>query len=125
MIGCDCSVDVDMVDRASRELVRKARKQHRCCECADPIVPGMRYQEASGITQDGDPYRYRTCLACAQIREDYCPSGWYWGGLGEQIWECLGFYYTETPEPEETSEIDAEDARRVAEHKARREATRA
>lgn len=51
-----------------REDYRKARKQHTCCECQMPILPGERYQEVFGIW-DGDAALHRTCAVCQWFRE--------------------------------------------------------
>jgi hypothetical protein len=42
---------------------RKARKEHVCDECRDPIRRGNHYDEITGIF-DGSPFRYRICLVC-------------------------------------------------------------
>ena len=97
-ISCDCSVDVDCEGRAwcSVVKIRKSRKTHKCEECGDPIVPGQRYEYASGIW-DGRPDSHRTCLTCVAIRDRYCPGGYYYGELAQQIEDCLGFDYREVP----------------------------
>jgi hypothetical protein len=95
--SCDCSVDIDDCGAScSSTFVRKARKPHTCCECGEVIPVGKKYQEDTGI-YDGRAFRYRTCIGCAAIRQHYCPSGWYWGELRNQILECLGFDYTDAP----------------------------
>jgi dUTP pyrophosphatase len=47
---------------------RRARKQHRCGECGQPIAVGDRYQYVSGIW-DGSPDSHRTCIRCAAVRD--------------------------------------------------------
>ena len=42
---------------------RKARKDHVCSECRNPIRRGNLYDEVTGIF-DGSPFRYRICLTC-------------------------------------------------------------
>jgi hypothetical protein len=66
-----------MCDRpdAYRVIIRRAVKNHQCRECARDIVPGTRYQYASGIW-DGNPGSIKTCLLCAEAWETYwaaCP----------------------------------------------------
>jgi hypothetical protein len=75
---------------------RRARKQHKCCECRRPIMPGEKYEECSGIW-DGEPNRYRTCSRCERIRDchgkaeraahdgyaSYPPFGELLSGVGE------------------------------------------
>ena len=94
-IQCDCSVDDGDYEevRCSTVTIRKARKQHECCECQQPIVPGKKYEETTVINHDGYPDRFRTCLPCAAIRAHYCPHGWIWGCLAETIMDCLGLDY--------------------------------
>jgi hypothetical protein len=115
MINCDCSCDEGERVRCSRVTIRTARKPHQCCECGEPIVPGQRYEDATGIDCDGDAYGYSTCLTCKAIREHYCPHGFIYSCLAEMIRDCLGFDYRALPKPKEAREIDAEDAQRIAE----------
>lgn len=49
------------------EVVRTARKVHRCCECLAAIDPGDSYQDARG-KWEGEFSRYKTCLPCVQWR---------------------------------------------------------
>ena len=42
----------------------KARKQHRCCECHEPILPGQRYERIFVIFE-GTPDSHKTCEFCA------------------------------------------------------------
>lgn len=53
--------------RAYREITRKARKEHRCCECNLVIPAGDTYQYISGIW-DGSPDSYKTCMNCVYVR---------------------------------------------------------
>lgn len=46
----------------------RARKEHRCCECACAIQPGTRYRRVSGIW-DSDPSSYAICSRCDRLRE--------------------------------------------------------
>ena len=75
------------------QVIRKARKQHRCCECGGAITPGDYYQYAHGIWADG-PAGFKTCIPCARLRRDIETEGrrkdCYWepialGYLGEYI----------------------------------------
>lgn len=43
---------------------RKARKQHRCCECMDTIQPGQRYEHIFSVFE-GDVTIFKTCEFCA------------------------------------------------------------
>ncbi len=97
-IDCDCSVDVDEPVRFVEHRIVRARKQHECCECQEPIKVGERHHVESGVGYDGDHYRYRTCVTCMRIREHYCGGGWIWGGLADQLYDCIGFDYRTVPE---------------------------
>jgi len=78
-----------------------ARKQHRCCECRQPIEPKEQYVRTDGMW-DGRFDVFKTCMFCYTanasalgfIREDYFlqdpPFGelWAWfadNGLAERI----------------------------------------
>jgi hypothetical protein len=52
------------------QKVRRARKEHVCCECGKDICPGEKYQVSSGVW-DGEPDRYKQCLHCAAVM-DFC-----------------------------------------------------
>jgi hypothetical protein len=114
MINCDCSCDEGESVRCHSDVIRKARKEHECCECGESIRPGQKYEDATGIDGEGESYQFRTCLTCKAIREHYCPHGWMWTCLAETIQECLGFDYRTLPTEAEARAIDAEDAKRIA-----------
>ncbi|MFA5053175.1 MAG: hypothetical protein WC565_03915 [Parcubacteria group bacterium] len=99
MISCDCSTDDGERPSICRIEWRKARKPHKCCECGDTIAKGQRYEHVSGLW-DGNWDRHDTCATCVAIRERYCPHGWIYGSLAEQIEECLDFDYREVPDAE-------------------------
>lgn len=46
--------------------VRRARKQHCCCECLATIEPGEHYMETTGVW-DGRADRFRQCLFCGEL----------------------------------------------------------
>lgn len=48
---------------------RKARKEHKCCECRGVIQVGETYNYHHGIWSDG-PEQYKTCLECEVLRDD-------------------------------------------------------
>lgn len=82
--------DYDMPS-AIVESVRKARKDHKCCECLMPIHKGSKYQHISGIW-DNYPRSYKTCVSCATVRnleteKDSDRCGPYFGGLREHLEE--------------------------------------
>lgn len=51
-----------------KETIVKARKQHKCCACALPILPGHYYCRVFTIA-DGDPTTYIRCGACQKTHE--------------------------------------------------------
>lgn len=50
--------------------IRKARKDHKCCECHGRISAGELYVYCSGIGDEG-PESFKTCLECDDIRDSY------------------------------------------------------
>ena len=64
---------------------RTARKQHKCCECGDPIKPGDRYEYVCG-KWDSRIDVYKTCAGCENIRKSLnCGSGWTYTTLWQDI----------------------------------------
>jgi len=107
LISCDCSTTAfDNRCRVSVLTIRRARKPHECIECGEAILVGKQYEEATGIDSEGSPYRFYTCIGCANMRKHYCPNGWIWGGLREALMGCesVGFDYTTPP-----SELEVEE----------------
>lgn len=47
----------------------KARKEHKCSECREPIMPGEQYMLHEGLWEDHWS-RYRTCPGCLEIIDD-------------------------------------------------------
>lgn len=69
------------------ESIRKARKEHWCCECRETIKVGDRYEYVSGIW-DGRADSYKTCLLCKEIRDHFsCGHGWVYGEVWSQLTE--------------------------------------
>jgi hypothetical protein len=81
-------VDFDYVTSFFNEVMRRARKPYKCCECSQPIVVGEQHQYATGKT-DGDFWDYRTCRECVEIRKTFCCGGWIYGQLWEDIREQM------------------------------------
>lgn len=71
---------------AYREVTRKARKEHRCCECCGFIQRGENYLYQSGIW-DGEPSDYKTCSDCTALREQVITDCEY---VGDDI-PAIGF----------------------------------
>jgi hypothetical protein len=99
-ISCDCSQDVDEPAKFYQQEWRTAKKQHKCVECLDPILPGQRYEYVT-MLYDGLWDHFKTCLGCYRIRMHWCPSGWYFGMVAEHVEECIGFDYRYLPDDDE------------------------
>ena len=62
-----CFYDVEPVLVFCNEL-RRARKDHRCCDCCRIIKRGERYEYIAGVC-DGDFENWKTCRECVSLRE--------------------------------------------------------
>lgn len=84
-----CSIDMDADGHTEfySEVVRRARKPYKCCECYEPISVGERYEAAAG-KWEGEIFTERTCLPCAEIRRAFACS-WVFGKLWETIRDQL------------------------------------
>lgn len=51
-------------------VLRKARKEHKCCICNQKILYGEKYLEESGC-YDGEMYRNNLCSKCIQLRQKF------------------------------------------------------
>lgn len=71
-----------------REVARKARKAHECCECKSTIEPGQPYWYATG-KNDGDVWQAKTCATCYEIRRALVCGSWVFGLLWEEIEENI------------------------------------
>jgi hypothetical protein len=69
---CDCEGP-----RCHVETTRKARVEHRCCECGNAIGRGDQYEYFSGVWDYG-PNNFKTCLLCAAERKRFVSelTGW-------------------------------------------------
>lgn len=92
MSYCECDTDYDAPEFFS-EHVAKARKQHRCCECGGPILPGEQYHNRTG-KWDGEVTTYRECAPCMELRQwatismpCFCANTF--GTLHENAWEMI------------------------------------
>jgi hypothetical protein len=50
-----------------KEVLRKARKLHTCCECACKIERGQRYHFTT-YAQDGEVYSSKLCSECEEMQ---------------------------------------------------------
>lgn len=69
--GPECSFGPRMV---------KARKEHECCECLEPIRVGERYELETG-KWDGEWRAYKTCSFCAGERTRIMRENKYCEGI--------------------------------------------
>ncbi len=53
----------------SSAYTRKARKEHRCCECRGTIFKGETYHIFAGAWS-GDFAEYKTCMDCEELRKE-------------------------------------------------------
>jgi len=69
-----------------KKKVRKAIKEHMCCECYGTIECGEKYEIVSGI-MNARAFEIKTCLDCVSLRADFCEE--YdeidYGGLQEVL----------------------------------------
>ena len=63
----DCICDYDPPD-VYHPSTRRARKQHKCDECAGHVEPGERYEHVFGVWE-GSASTWRTCERCHDIRQ--------------------------------------------------------
>ena len=64
--GVFCECDIDGYSTFSTVRIRTAKKQHKCTECFGPIIPGDRYEYASG-KQEGEMWDNKTCPRCLAL----------------------------------------------------------
>lgn len=55
---------------------RRARKQHACCTCREPIAIGDLYHFVSGIW-DGESDSFKHCARCWRLYELLCEAACY------------------------------------------------
>lgn len=79
-------------DVCSAKTVR-ARKEHRCCECGDPISVGDLHEHVRGLC-DGAWGSWRTCARCLNVRTDYF-GNWTFGLMREDFQAEHGFDYVD------------------------------
>ena len=84
--SCIC-VEPDEVSTILSSGVRKARREHRCCECGCRIQPGESYQVENTVFE-GNLSVHKTCSICFRIRRSLFDCGWYWGQMWSEIHEA-------------------------------------
>ena len=84
--GCDSDGYVEFYSVSER----RARKEHKCCECRSPILAGDLYEYRS-YKFYGSIYSNKTCERCVDLRTSYeamgfCLSpGELWEGHLEEL----------------------------------------
>lgn len=80
MSSCGCIYVSDNGDSGVILTSRQqtANKEHKCCECSRVIARGEPYIVESGFWE-GRAYRYKTCVDCISLREEFFCNGWIYG----------------------------------------------
>lgn len=89
---CDCEAPSAFYQKA-----RRARSEHRCCECGTAIPAGALYQYTSGVW-DGQWQSYKTCLDCQSARDFLmreCVPKWDCGPCFTQLFDGIYEYREE------------------------------
>jgi hypothetical protein len=94
-------VDYDYDAKFHADKIVRARKQHTCCECGEPILRGEWYERVTGLW-DGTFGTFATCTLCREIRRAFFCGGWEYTAMWDQIqdelfpewkrlgpWDCL------------------------------------
>jgi hypothetical protein len=95
---CDCS-DFE-APAVSEDVVRRARKRHRCGECRGLIEPGQHYEETRGLWE-GRWFTYKTCVSCSVIGRTLLEGCYGLGCLAECLFESFEY----------SDRVDSRDAR--------------
>lgn len=84
-----CSIDDAEPCEFLHEVRRRAKKTHRCGECAREISAGEVYEVAVGRWDDFNVHK--TCAQCISARDwlmQEC-NGWMYGGVAEDLIEHM------------------------------------
>lgn len=85
-----CAIDYGDYDMPEcyGEITRKARKEHKCCECGRGIAPGEKYTLRSG-KWDGEWQEFKSCNDCESVSKAFFPRGCVLGELWFELKECF------------------------------------
>jgi len=72
---CYCEIGYGETPDFSFEEDVRAKKQHRCVECLEPILPGETYNRYTG-KWDGEVKTYTTCTSCKELRDQWEAEPW-------------------------------------------------
>ena len=108
---CDCSCDEG--EPADWFFIRKGPLRSwpvnlKCTECFRIIEPQESYEICVG-NWGKETLTFVTCLGCINIRNHLCSYGWIYGGLAEQVEECIRFDYRDDPSELDDQEPDEDD----------------
>jgi hypothetical protein len=85
---------IDECDAPSVYLpqIRKARKEHKCCECFRQIEIGEQYEQVTG-NWDGSWGSFKTCLHCLEARKWLMKQchGYVHGAVFEDLREHISY----------------------------------
>lgn len=113
MLACGCE-DLETVDW-SRVQMRRARKEHQCCECRYTITPGQSYQVA--VHQiEGQIYQTKTCERCVDLWDALVDLGfcrWMDGGMLEETYAEYLEEYVPMSDDEDEPVLDRDRADKV------------
>ena len=92
----ECTCDYDPPTFYRSRIVRKARRKHKCCECAGDILPGESYEDVTGLWE-GYFDRFKSCERCYDLRiwvknnvPCFCPMH---GDMDQQMDEAIDDAY--------------------------------
>jgi hypothetical protein len=87
-LDCACNIEVehDSGPELFKQKIVMACKEHWCCECGELIIKGTEYEYVKG-KWDGVFIKYKTCLNCASLRNEFFTSYMY-----TQLWEDFDGY---------------------------------
>jgi hypothetical protein len=87
--ACHCDFDYDCVAVIHKEIIRTARKPHKCIECREQIQPGEKYHDFNQLAE-GSWHNFKVCTPCERIRNNFCAP---YSMLKEYLMDYLGFDY--------------------------------
>jgi hypothetical protein len=64
----DCYCDYDPPEFYNAQVIKAARKRHKCDECDRPMLPGENYERVTG-KWEGELSVLTTCSNCLDIRQ--------------------------------------------------------
>lgn len=86
---CSCVyVDVDDYATMLSDTRPIARKEHKCGECNQTIMPGEKYINEVAVDSNGLGV-HKTCLDCSDIRHQFICDGFHWGMVLEDVSEHI------------------------------------